>query len=108
MCAYANADYIMAPDGEHMPLPAIDGAAVFHTRPDGEGWKVVPAAIDADVLLPIFHALLATMVWLAAVLSEHCDQRRARRSDETTSDRHRCRLYRRRRDHDDPGLGRSR
>ena len=63
MCAYANADYIMAPDGEHMPLPAIDGAAVFHTRPDGEGWKVVPAAIDADILLPIFHALLATMQW---------------------------------------------
>lgn len=65
MCAYANADFIMSPDGEQVPLPAIDGAAVMHTRPDGEGWKLVPVAIDSDVLLPIFHALLVTMDWQA-------------------------------------------
>ena len=63
MCAYANADYIISPEGDQVELPVIDGAAVFHTRPDGEGWKLVPVAIDPDVLLPIFHALIVTMDW---------------------------------------------
>jgi hypothetical protein len=53
------------------------------------------------------QAVLTAVLWLAVVLAEHCDQHRARRTDET-GHRHPRRLHRWWSDDDDPGLGRSR
>ncbi|MFI8830561.1 hypothetical protein ACIGPN_05985 [Streptomyces afghaniensis] len=40
MSAYANADYIISPDGQREPMPVFDGAVVLHITPDG--WNLVP------------------------------------------------------------------
>jgi hypothetical protein len=55
MTAYKNADYILTADGEKVPLPEIEAAAVLHTRP--EGWNLYPVSID-DSLFETFLALL--------------------------------------------------
>ncbi|RZS39161.1 hypothetical protein EV193_104377 [Herbihabitans rhizosphaerae] len=47
LSAYMNADRIVTPDGDDVPLPPFDGAAVFHFRPDG--WQFVPIRADAAV-----------------------------------------------------------
>lgn len=60
MAAYANADYIINPEGEKVDLPAIDGAAVLHLRP--EGWKVVPVAISEEVF-KTFLSLIPVLQW---------------------------------------------
>lgn len=60
LAAYANADYILRPDGEQVPIPQIDGAAVLHLRP--EGWSLVPIAISPQTF-GIFQALLQVFKW---------------------------------------------
>lgn len=44
LCAYARAEFALAPDGSETPLPAIDGACVLHLTADG--YRVVPVHID--------------------------------------------------------------
>jgi len=59
--AYASADFLMAKDGERSPMPKLDAAAVLHVVPDG--WKFVPILLDADLLMPVFEALLKVFEW---------------------------------------------
>jgi len=58
--AYANADYIIHPDGSKEDLPEFNAAAVFHGRP--EGWQFVPVRLGDDIF-DIFKALLLAMPW---------------------------------------------
>ena len=60
MAAYANADYIVSADGDKVPLPTIDGAAVLHLRP--EGWNLVPVAITPEVF-QVFLNLIPVVSW---------------------------------------------
>lgn len=47
LSAYSYADHIVTQDGEQVPVPEIHAGAVLHLRP--EGWKFVPARVDASV-----------------------------------------------------------
>lgn len=47
MAAYAYADRIIRPDGESVPMPEVDGAAVLHITPDQ--WAFKPVKIDRDI-----------------------------------------------------------
>lgn len=59
--AYANADrIILAENGESVPMPQIDAAAVLHVRP--EGWKLVPVKLDQE-LFEMFTHLWHVMRW---------------------------------------------
>jgi len=58
--AYAHADVIIKPDGTTIPMPKVEGCAVFHSRP--EGWSFVPVRLDPD-LLDVFRALSVVMDW---------------------------------------------
>jgi hypothetical protein len=60
MTAYANADYIITPEGEKLDIPELDGAVVVHARP--EGGQVVPARLD-DSLFQLFLALREIWEW---------------------------------------------
>ena len=40
LSAYRGAEFIVRPDGSKVPMPAIDGGAVLHVRP--EGWALYP------------------------------------------------------------------
>jgi hypothetical protein len=51
LTAYGRAEYLLGPDGERLPVPEGDGAAVLHVRP--EGWKLVPVRYD-DELFDVF------------------------------------------------------
>lgn len=44
LAGYRFADAILRPDGERVPLPEADGAAVLHVRP--EGWQLVPVETE--------------------------------------------------------------
>jgi len=59
--AYAGADYIVNEDGEQVPIPALDGLAVFHVRP--EGWQLVPVALDTELYLGVFQGLQKVLEW---------------------------------------------
>jgi hypothetical protein len=60
MAAYANADFIITADGDQLPLPKLDGAAVLHLRP--EGWNLVPVAIT-DEVFQVFLNLIPVLNW---------------------------------------------
>lgn len=60
MSAYANADYILTSEGEQIPMPAIDGAAVLHITPDQ--WAFISVRIDPDVF-EFFLALRKVFNW---------------------------------------------
>lgn len=60
LAAYANADYILRPDGTRVDLPEITGGAVLHLRP--EGWQLVPVAIT-DEVFDVFVRLLDVFRW---------------------------------------------
>lgn len=47
LSAYANADYIINPDGSTEELPEVESAAVLHVRP--EGWQLIPVSIGPEV-----------------------------------------------------------
>lgn len=47
MAAYAYADRIIRPDGESVPMPEVDGAAVLHITPDQ--WAFKPVKIDRGI-----------------------------------------------------------
>ena len=54
--AYANADYVMAPDGTRDALPVFDGFYVLHIT--AEGWEFVPITVterDFDVFVSLLH-----------------------------------------------------
>ncbi|GAB1641783.1 hypothetical protein [Krasilnikovia sp. MM14-A1259] len=53
LAAYRNADYIIRPDGSRVPLPAGDGGAVLHVRP--EGWSFVPVQTGPEVFDFFLH-----------------------------------------------------
>lgn len=62
MGAYANADFIISPDGTREAMPSFDGAVVLHITPDG--WSLIP--VYADELrwgFAQFLHLRETMVW---------------------------------------------
>lgn len=52
--AYSRADYIGLPDGTDEPLPAIDGGAVLHLRPDA--YAFVPVRVDDEVYRAFLYA----------------------------------------------------
>lgn len=58
--AYANADYILRPDGTKVDLPDINAAAVFHCRP--EGWQLVPVRLGEDIF-EMFLSLIPVTQW---------------------------------------------
>ena len=60
MTAYALADYLLDPDGTQRPLPALDGAAVLHLRPDTHA--LIPVRIGPAVF-EVFEALLRVHRW---------------------------------------------
>jgi hypothetical protein len=53
LAAYGNAEFILGPDGSHLPVPKATGAAVLHVRP--EGWKLVPTRYDSAVFDVFLH-----------------------------------------------------
>jgi hypothetical protein len=59
--AYAAADSLMSADGERTEMPQCQAAAVLHVVPDG--WQLVPVMLDAERLMPVFHALLQVFEW---------------------------------------------
>ena len=67
MSAYANADRIVRPDGNSVPLPAITGAAVFHVN--DQGAEFIPASIAPEVF-DVFLALRHQVFEWDAVLSK--------------------------------------
>ena len=60
LAAYRHADYILRPDGSRVPMPAADGGAVLHVRP--EGWQFVPAACG-DAQFEVFKHLREVFRW---------------------------------------------
>src|SRR5690606_14305224 len=60
MTAYANADYIITPEGEKLDIPELDGAVVVHVRP--EGGQIVPARLD-DSLFQLSLGLCEIWEW---------------------------------------------
>lgn len=60
LTAYRNADYIVTPEGEKVPIPEIEAAIVVHARP--EGGAVYPARMGDD-LFEIFLALRKVFEW---------------------------------------------
>lgn len=61
LSAYSFADRIQTQSGESVPMPKIDAGAVLHLRP--EGWKLVPARVDADVF-EYFLVLRRVFEWV--------------------------------------------
>lgn len=69
MSAYANADFIISPDGEHAPMPDFDGAVVLHITADQAAFKPVRIAAEngkPDVF-PYFLALRESFDWAQSV-----------------------------------------
>jgi hypothetical protein len=60
LAAYARADFIVLPDGAHVPMPEVDGAAVLHVTP--EGWSFRSIRIDDDVF-DLFLTLRKVFTW---------------------------------------------
>lgn len=62
MGAYANADYIISPDGQRQPMPAFDGAVVLHITPDG--WHLYPVyAAELRAAFEVFLHLREIFEW---------------------------------------------
>jgi len=62
MGAYANADEIIAPDGEAAPMPEFDGAVVLHITPDG--WNLLPVyRAELDAAFGVFLDLRRIFEW---------------------------------------------
>lgn len=60
MSAYANADKLIDANGDDVPMPEFDGAAVLHITPDE--WAFKPVRIDREVF-EIFLALRQVFDW---------------------------------------------
>lgn len=60
LTAYANADFLIDPDGTRRPVPDLDGAAALSLRPDH--YSLVPVRIDDDVF-ELFRHLVALAEW---------------------------------------------
>ncbi|MFE9026217.1 hypothetical protein ACFYOA_08135 [Streptomyces iakyrus] len=60
MSAYANADFIIDPDGNREPMPQFDGAAVLHIT--DETWAFKPVVIG-DEVFEQFLRLRGTFDW---------------------------------------------
>jgi hypothetical protein len=60
LAAYRYADVILGQDGTERPLPALQGGAVLHVRP--EGWGLYPVKCDEEIH-SIFLHLLEVFRW---------------------------------------------
>jgi hypothetical protein len=60
MSAYANADKLIDAEGNDLPMPEFDGAAVLHITPDE--WAFKPVRIDREVFA-VFLALRQIFDW---------------------------------------------
>ncbi|MGY5131287.1 hypothetical protein ACWGJW_02500 [Streptomyces nigrescens] len=60
MAAYANADFIIDPDGNREPMPQFDGGAVLHIT--DQTWAFKPVVISDDVFAE-FLRLRGTFDW---------------------------------------------
>jgi hypothetical protein len=60
LAAYRHAEYILRPDGSKVPIPALEGGAVLHVRP--EGWSLVPVACGVEQF-EIFTHLRKVFDW---------------------------------------------
>lgn len=80
MAAYANADYIISPDGRRETMPTFDGAVVLHITPDG--WTLVPVyAAELAAAFDMFVHLRSIFEW------ERVGQRKALGKPLAKSDR---------------------
>lgn len=52
--AYANADFIGAPDGSEQPIPPLSGAAVLQLG--ARGWRLVPVRLDDEIFRAFLYA----------------------------------------------------
>jgi hypothetical protein len=60
LCAYANAEFLVEPDGTRLDLPEVEGAAALSLRPDH--FSVVPCRIDEEVF-SVFEHLVGVAAW---------------------------------------------
>ena len=60
LSAYANAEFVMEPNGTRRPLPPIEAAAAVHLRP--EKCQVIPIRLGTDVF-ETFVALRRVFLW---------------------------------------------
>lgn len=69
LAAYRWADRIISPDGTSEPMPAVDGAAVFHITAQDESigtkaqWSLKPVRTDKDDVFATFLHLLEIFKW---------------------------------------------
>lgn len=69
LAAYANAEFVLLPDGSSEPMFAIDGAAALHLReydpsiPDDRGYSVVPVDIG-PAAWDAFRYVREVMRWM--------------------------------------------
>jgi hypothetical protein len=52
--AYARADFVGAPNGDEVPLPAVDGGLALHLGKGG--WRMVPVRLGDDVFKAFLYA----------------------------------------------------
>lgn len=60
LSAYSFADYILTSEGEQIPMPVLDGAAVLHITADQ--WAFIPVRADRDVF-DFFLSLRKVFTW---------------------------------------------
>jgi hypothetical protein len=60
LAAYAHADFIGTPDGQTLPLPEVEAAAVLHLRP--RSYALCPVRVDPPVFAA-FRAALGVFEW---------------------------------------------
>jgi hypothetical protein len=69
LAAYANAEFILLPDGTSQPMIAVDGAAALHLReydpatPDDRGYSLIPCFIGQPVW-DAFRYVREVMRWM--------------------------------------------
>ena len=60
LCAYANGEFLVEPDGTRIELPQVEGAAALSLRPDH--FSVIPCRIDEEVFA-VFEHLVGVSQW---------------------------------------------
>ena len=60
LAAYANAEFLLEPDGTRLELPQLEGAAALSLRPDT--FSVIPCRIDEEVF-NVFEHLVGVSKW---------------------------------------------
>lgn len=56
IAAYGHAEFVGAVNGQELPLPTLDGAAVLHVN--ATGWRLVPVRFSSDPKDEVFRSFL--------------------------------------------------